>query len=177
MENILPLSFQLKKKAISLIFNLLFFDSDKEPEFKLIGNKQLAPISDNFKKYLFENETIDTYNHFASQYSKKLNIKQKSYIHSLYLYICNTNFDKNVYLKSIDDLTVSEKVSLQIADSFLNNRIENPLVKGFIADLIIVKGGIEIYHENYISKDFYQKVIIQQIKKYNENVEIHRKIR
>lgn len=176
MENTPSLSFYLKEKTISLIFNLLFFDDDKEPEFKLIDGKLLAQISDNFRRHLFENEVIETYNHFSTLYSKKLDSKQKNNLHSLYLYICNTSFDKNIYLKSIGDLTTAELMSLQVADSFLKNKIEHPLAKGFIADLVMIEGGIQIYKNKYISKDFYKNVIIKQVEKYDKNVKISRRI-
>lgn len=120
---------------------------------------------------MFENEVTETYNHFSTLYSKKLDSKQKNNLHSLYLYICNTSFDKNIYLKSIGDLTTAELMSLQVADSFLH-----PLAKGFIADLVMIEGGIQIYKNKYISKDFYKNVIIKQVEKYDKNVKISRRI-
>lgn len=175
MEKNTTLSSLAKKEAISLIFNLLFFDQVKQPEFKLIDNKLLALISDNFKNYIYEKELIKTYNYFSKQFFEKLDSKQKKAIHTLYLYVSNSSFDESIYSKSINSLTIEQIISLQTADSILNQRLEDPLVKGFIADLIIVKEGIQIYHDKYISRDFYKNVINEQLKKCDDNAIISKR--
>lgn len=160
-----------KKKIISQVFNIAFFDEINTVQFEKNGEDFIKEFSELFKKELIKNSRILDSEVFIRKVILKLleslNLEEKQQLFSMIA-------SSKVFVLDAFDFT-EKLIDFGSVYSDLMNAIQqnksNKYLIYFIKRILSVKSGIIIYQTHFTTKEWYESAIELQLEEY-ENIDI-----
>ena len=164
MENLLTL--QEKKSIISQFLNISFFGDINPPEFIRLNEVEVKEFSEDFKSGIL-NRTENFKPFIISSISEYISNLDETERSKLYLMMISTgNFTADAFLFNENNTSI-EEIHIGILEAIEKNQ-NNLFVNLFFARILTIKGGIVAYKTHYVTKEWYDSAIENQLKDFNE---------
>mgnify|MGYP003608570078 CR=1 FL=1 len=160
------LTLQEKKSIISQFLNVAFFGNINPPKFIKLNEIEVKEFSNSFKSGIL-NKKEDFKPFILSSITKLISNLNESERNKLFWMIISTaNFTADAFLYNENDANI-EEIHTGILEAIEKNQT-NLFVNLFFARILTIKGGIIAYKTHYVTKEWYDSAIENQLKDFNE---------